>query len=73
MNQIFEWKTGNPYPLGANVVGEYINFAVSLNPRKECGIILYGEKGKEINWQVTKRIWMQIFCLIIFIVMRRSS
>lgn len=49
MNQRFEWKTGNPYPLGATVEGEYINFAVSLNPQKECGIILYDVKGKEIK------------------------
>lgn len=64
MNQRYEWKTGNPYPLGATAVGEYINFAVSLNPMKECGIILYGEKGKETKVPFSEKNRMgNIYCM----------
>jgi len=66
MKQIFEWKTGNPYPLGATVVGDYINFAVSLNPREECGIILYGEKGKEVKVPFSEKNKIgNIYCMML--------
>lgn len=38
-------KTGYPYPLGATIYEDTINFAVVLYAKKECGIILY-HRGK---------------------------
>ncbi len=38
-------KKGIPYPLGATIVEDRINFAAVMHTRNECGVILYDSKS----------------------------
>ncbi len=41
MGKNYSIKQGSPYPLGAVVCADGINFAAALDPKKEGGVILY--------------------------------
>lgn len=48
MNEVKIYK-GSPYPMGATLVGNDVNFSYVTNSTEECGVVLYtGIKNREI-------------------------
>lgn len=44
MQNTYKLTRGKPYPLGASVMQDRVNFAAVMNTREACGIILYDRK-----------------------------
>lgn len=72
MEKDYRVKQGHPYPLGASVNADGINFAAVLHPAKENGVILYPKKDDKKGTKIlsiikipfTKECWTgKIACM----------